>query len=1286
MMKKILLTLLAFMATIATNAEQVSKQQALQKAQQFMPNKHFGEVKAFARGDKSASLAEYEAFYIFNAEGKKGFVIVSGDNRTEPILGYSDRGSLNVDSVPDNVKGLLNYYEKVLTAIANDKSYTRPAKTRSGEERTKVETLMATEWGQDFPYNIKCPIFNGQRSVTGCVATALAQVLNYNRWPKDYTSAVPAYTTWSNQIYMPQLEPIKFGWGAESLQFLGNLMLYCGQAVEMNYGVDESGADTSIIPELLKNIFAYPDGAQFVIKDEYTEEEWDNLMYAEMAGGRPVIYSGFGEQMTGYGGHAFVIDGYDSGRYHVNWGWDGQSNGFFMLTGLNVTGASYNDYQDAVIGIQSPEGTAGTVKPKAQVYSVVYNDEKKYFWRRDDGTFPKFNMFANVYSTTGEKEKLQLGWGLFNEKGLVTVYAQEQQEIGSDESECYGYFASIVIDDKIDDGDYCLLPVCRSTDSEEWLADVANLYGSGLRPDYYTEIRISNNLMKLIYDDTSKSFDRGNHGYLIKDGIAFDLWQDLDEKHYATVITPQSGHYSGDIVIPDVISHNSKDYKVYDADLTTFENCQELTSLSISMIQGPRIWNCPKLKTIEFREGTTDYPDKNRIFLCDKLKTIKFNTINQLLFQGCPFEDYLPALTDVYFMSIYPPSQPPFYGEDNFSVKENVTLHIPKGAMPDYQKSGWKSWNLSDDLVVENKAVKWGYVNDNNTGHYNSPEIGSLERCDVDLAIHVPAEMIGKYKDQKITGIEFFCINMLNSNFPDYVFITKPGTDYLVKQSVTVSRTTGWKSIILSEPYIITGDELYVGIGRYYVHDFGISSFEPHDYDGQWCRIMGGDKTWENRYNEETGHPLTLRFIIEGENLPKDLRLCQPKMVNEDSTNKIQVSVVNRCADLLTSYAIKWNFDGKVNGTKTIETCLASCLAETLEIDVPTELEGYHHTLTLDVVSVNGIEDAIPANSHLVYEFTSSANHYPRKMVLEDFVGTWCGWSPRGYVATEKMHEKYPNNFIPIEIHENSCYGAADAVGEPYNYGKYITEYSSTPTFLINRLKTIDSTLDEAAKAYEEQKDHADAIIQSNVVFVPEDNTSVTVKTSTTFGFTDEGHTDFRIAYVVVEDNVGPYSQANFYSDSSMPDNPDDYMNEWYKKGSPIEMKFNDVARGIYPDLKGMEGSVPTSVVAGQPYEYEYTFELPDNIQDKKNICIVTLLIDNKSGEIMNADQTKVITETDMNGDANNDNVVDNKDVDAVIRYIMYGDIKGFNFKNADVNKDDKVDVTDIVLIVNMIK
>ena len=1311
-MKKLLLTLLAVMVTVAVNAERVSKQEALMKAQQFMPGKQFGDVKAFARGEKADSPAEYEAFYVFNAEGKKGFVIISGDDRTEPILGYSDRGSLNVDSVPDNVKGLLNYYEKVLTAIANDKNYTRPARTRGAEERAKVETLMATEWGQDFPYNIKCPIFNGQRSVTGCVATALAQVLNYNRWPKDYTSAVPAYTTWSNQIYMPQLEPIKFGWGTESLQFLGNLMLYCGQAVEMNYGVDESGADTSIIPELLKNIFGYHDEAQVVVKEDFTDEDWDNMMYAEMAGGRPVIYSGFGEQMTGYGGHAFVIDGYDSGRYHVNWGWDGQSNGFFMLTGLSVTGGSYNDYQGAVIGIQSPEGTAKAVKPKVQVNEVIHNNNRKYYWRQDDGKFPTIDISAFVYGTTSENVTVQLGWGLFNENGLVAVYAQEQQKISPEFSEVYYHQALITIDEDIADGDYSLLPIYRSNDSEEWVADAANISGLGMRYGYFTELHISDNLLKLIYADAywaEKGLEKYNsHGYLIKDGITFDLWQELDNT-YATVIPPKTGNYSGNIVIPDMVSYQSKDYKVYDADLSTFVNCPDLTSLSTSMCNGPKIENCPQLANIELREGVIAYTNwiancstlnsiefpaslsdigssigSLNLVSCEKLKSIMFKSTDQMIFSYFPVWSELPLLTDVYFLSIYPPTTR--YRDSAFSIAENVTLHIPKGSLPGYRHSIWKDWNLLDDQdITDNHQIKWGYSIDYNDAFENGfMQIGSTGGYDVDLAIHVPKETIDKYINQKIIGIEFICADYIDSSFPDYVFITKPGTDYLVKQSVNISHTMGWKRVMLSEPYTITGDELFVGIGRNFFLDFHRSLNDPNEYDGQWLRNMDDKKQWVNQCNEFTGHPLTLRFIVEGENLPKDLRLCQPKLINDDLTNKIQVSVVNRCTELLTSYTVKWDYDGKVNGTKVIETCLASSLAESLEIIIPTDLEGYHHTLTLDVVSVNGVEDAIPANSHIVYEFKSPANHYPRKMVLEDFVSTGCGWSPRGYATAEKMYERYPNNFISIEIH-NGIFNA-DFVGGPYNYNTYLETYSSTPSFLINRVKTIDSTLDEATKACEEQKYNADAIIQSNAVFVPEDNTSVTVKTSTTFGFTDDGNADFRIAYVVVEDNVGPYNQGNFYSDASMPDNPDDYLNEWYKKGSPVEMLFNDVARGIYPGLNGLEGSVPTSVVAGQPYEYEYTLELPDNIQDKKNIRIVTLLIDNKSGEIMNADQTKVIIETNIPGDANNDGVVDSKDADAIVRYIMAGDIKDFNSKNADVNGDKVINVADVVLIVNKIK
>ena len=861
-MKRLLLSLLGIVISVfAANAEKVTEQQALQKAMQFMKCKNFSVAprKSHTRG----SSEDDKAFFIFNVENNGGFVIVSGDDRTEPILGYSNHGNLYVDSVPANVKWLLDYYEKALTAIANDKAYTRPARTRTGEERVTVKPLMATEWGQNFPYNLKCPTVDGKRTVTGCVATALAQVLNYNCWPKDYTSSVPAYTTFSKQIYMPQLEPIKFGWGSVSLQFLSDLMLYCGQAVQMNYGVDESGADVSVIPGLLKTVFGYNDGAQYVVKENYTDEEWDNMMYAEMVGGRPVIYSGFGEQSTGFSGHAFVIDGYDSGRYHVNWGWDGQSNGLFMLTGLNVKGATYNDHQSAVIGFQSPEGISKAVIPKVQVFDISHKINKKYLWRQNDGKFPAIEISASVYGTSSEKETLQLGWGLFNENGLVAVYAQEQNEICPDISEGYCHNASIIVDEDIADGDYSLLPVCRSSDSEEWVADAPNIMELGLRPDYYTEIHIYHNLMKLIYDKYSTVYERESQGYVIKDGIVLDLWKEIDDKHYATVISPQTGNYSGDIMIPDQVSQNSKDYSVYDADLSTFENCLELTSLSTSMVQVPRIDNCPKLTTIEFREGVSASNAFYLITSCESLKSIRFNSIDQLIFKGCPFGVELPALKDVYFLSMYPPCPPPLSeGFDAFPVNENVTLHIPVGAMPVYKNSMWKDWNLADDQIVDSKGIKWGYYIDNNTNHYNSPEIGSFDRCDVDLAIRVPAEMIDKYQGQKITGIEFFCINMLNSNFPDYVFITKPGVDYLVKQSANISQTTGWKSVMLSEPYTITGEELFVGIGRNYIHDYSTSINDPNEYDGQWSRFMDENKKWENRSNESIGHPLTLRFIM----------------------------------------------------------------------------------------------------------------------------------------------------------------------------------------------------------------------------------------------------------------------------------------------------------------------------------------------------------------------------------------------------------------------------------------
>ena len=158
-MKKILLTLLAFMATVAVNAEQISKQQALQKAQQFMPGKQFGEARSSAR---SAGSSEEEPFYVFNADGNQGFVIVSGDDRTTEILGYSTTGTFDMEKMPDNLKWWLDSYARQIEALGNSAKPAQKANTRGAASRKAIAPLIKTQWNQYYPYNWMCPDRNGK--------------------------------------------------------------------------------------------------------------------------------------------------------------------------------------------------------------------------------------------------------------------------------------------------------------------------------------------------------------------------------------------------------------------------------------------------------------------------------------------------------------------------------------------------------------------------------------------------------------------------------------------------------------------------------------------------------------------------------------------------------------------------------------------------------------------------------------------------------------------------------------------------------------------------------------------------------------------------------------------------------------------------------------------------------------------------------------------------------------------------------------------------------------------
>ena len=364
MRKRLLLISLALVTTVVMMAGNVTEEQALNIARQFMQGKKIQQQVQLHR----AASAGDTPFYVFNVEQQGGFVIVSADDRTVPILGYADQGSLEMDKLPTNLRGWLESYAAQIQSLKGDAKASTAPRRAVGEA---VAPLLTCHWDQNEPYNHRCDFYGGY-CMTGCVATAMAQVMYYHKWPQTPTPTLPSYMTNKN-LGVDELPPTVFKWDkmkdtysenetGESADAVAELMRYCGQAVQMNYRLDESGSN--IYASVMTHYFGYSQTARNVTRTTYTALEWEKLIYQEVANQRPVLYSG----QSGDVGHQFVIDGYDNqGLFHVNWGWSGASDGYFSLSVLNPYnrgiggGSSENGFtmeQDAIIGLQPDQGQA----------------------------------------------------------------------------------------------------------------------------------------------------------------------------------------------------------------------------------------------------------------------------------------------------------------------------------------------------------------------------------------------------------------------------------------------------------------------------------------------------------------------------------------------------------------------------------------------------------------------------------------------------------------------------------------------------------------------------------------------------------------------------------------------------------------------------------------------------------------------------------------------------------------------------------------------------------------
>ncbi len=408
-MRKILTLITLLLTFSVVHADDINRQQAKQIAEDFFANRGIQMLDGGTSGMKKSAVRDNATapYHVFNAGNDNGFVIVSGSDVTEQILGYTDSGTFDEENLPENIKSWLQFYSDQIQWVEENKADIQKAskaKRKVAQTRHYIAPLLPCKWNQGNPYNLLCPEYyneDGTRglSATGCVATAYAQLLYFYKYPAATTKTIARHileydvlvegeeTEQTMTVTMPAVEAgAKIDWENmcdtysgdetdEQKKAVANLMVLVGQAFKMGYG-PSSGAVTSRGPEILRDYFGYDDSIYYLSSNDCGIQEWFDIIYNRLAEGHPVLFRG---SSTG-GGHAFVVDGFDGeGLFHVNWGWGGGSDGFFRLTVLNPgdnsgLGASsspdgYNMGQGAILGVKPGDDGVAKVDYNIKVAS-----------------------------------------------------------------------------------------------------------------------------------------------------------------------------------------------------------------------------------------------------------------------------------------------------------------------------------------------------------------------------------------------------------------------------------------------------------------------------------------------------------------------------------------------------------------------------------------------------------------------------------------------------------------------------------------------------------------------------------------------------------------------------------------------------------------------------------------------------------------------------------------------------------------------------------------------------
>lgn len=506
LMKKFLFSFLFSFFALLAWADHIPVELAQQMADDFFrANSRYVYGLRLVDDDVTAltrSSGDEPAYYVFNNEGGDGFVVMAADDlAARPILGYSFSGRFPTDGqLSPAVRGWLRTMQGEIDrlrrhpslAFPRRKAATRAAITRAGNV---VVELSTAKWDQVQPYWDLLDFLPGYNLLVGCTSTATAIMMHYHRWPPRGTGTLPAFVTATHKYQVPaltlghdyqwdrMLTAYGSNYSAEEGNAVATLMRDVSVGLQADYGTNETGAYTQNIPAFLIDHMDYDKAVMYLDKNTFSADEWAERMMRELRENRPVVYAGFGSNPATMGGHAFVLDGYDAdGYFHINFGWSGYCNGYYLLTniypeeqGSGGTGFDFNYYQGAVVGAQKNVG--GESVTMVRFYGEHFQiDGVGYFGiQADTDRFEKgtpFKLWAGCMRNIGnEGFNGDFRLALLNADGTLKQLLAEQGR--NNNALKPGYMTnfpprSYTLDEEPAEGDHIVVQYREDTDGDDW--------------------------------------------------------------------------------------------------------------------------------------------------------------------------------------------------------------------------------------------------------------------------------------------------------------------------------------------------------------------------------------------------------------------------------------------------------------------------------------------------------------------------------------------------------------------------------------------------------------------------------------------------------------------------------------------------------------------------------------------------------------------------------------------------------------------------------------------------